>query len=326
MKVLVTGGAGYIGSHVVNQLTNSGHEVVVLDDLSTGFAESLLNNERLIVGNVGDQELLNELFETENFQGVMHFAGSIIVSESVKDPEKYFKNNTANTLILASTAAKHKIKQFIFSSTAAVYGFGDGRPCSEESKLQPCNPYGLSKLMSEQMLQDLYGPTEIKFGILRYFNVAGADPQGRIGQKTPDATHLIKVCCQVACGERESLEIYGTDYPTSDGTCVRDYIHVEDLASAHLAALKYLDEKKESVILNVGYGRGYSVKEVVERAKKVTGVDFKTKTAPRREGDPATLIAEAEKIKKLLQWQPEFNSLDTIIGDAWRWEKKINVR
>lgn len=326
MKVLVTGGAGYIGSHVVRQLTEAGHEVTVLDNLSTGFTEALIHGEALVQGDVGDQTLVEKLLTDKRIEAVMHFAGSILVPESVVNPRKYFQNNTINTFRLVDACIKSGVRNFIFSSTAAVYGLPENGIAQEESELRPVNPYGMSKLMSEYMLKDLSIAHDLKVGILRYFNVAGADPRARMGQRTPQATHLVKVCCETAYGLRSELEVFGTDYSTKDGTCVRDYIHVEDLASAHLKALDYLVNKKESLTVNVGYGQGFSVLEVIEKAQKVTGKNFKVKNSHRRAGDPAVLVAASEKIKKLLHWTPQYNNIETIIEHAWKWEQALRNR
>jgi UDP-glucose 4-epimerase len=322
-KVLVTGGCGYIGSHVVRQLSEAGCQVVVYDNLSTGFRDALLNGEELIEGDLSDRTALEEAFRTHGFTTVLHFAASIVAPESVSIPLKYYGNNTRNTLGLLETCVKFKVSRFIFSSTAAVYGLPDGGTASEESSLTPINPYGTSKLMSEWMLRDAAAAHGMKFVALRYFNVAGADPQARIGQRTPEATHLIKIACQTALGQRNQAAIYGTDYATPDGTGIRDYIHIEDLAAAHLAALDYLNKGGESTAMNVGYGCGSSVREVLAMVQQVSGVDFAVVEAERRPGDPACLIANAEKIGRITGWQPRFNSLKTIVEDAWRWESKL---
>jgi len=321
--ILVTGGCGYIGSHVVRQLTESGRKVVVYDNLSTGFRNALINGEELMEGELADREALDDLFLKYRFTTVLHFAAAIIAPESVSKPLKYYGNNTRNTLWLLETCVKYGVKRFIFSSTAAVYGFPDGGVASEESALSPINPYGTSKLMSEWMLRDVAAAHGISYAALRYFNVAGADPLARIGQRTPEATHLIKVACQAALGMRENICIYGTDYPTPDGTGIRDYIHIEDLASAHLFALDYLEKGGESTAMNVGYGRGSSVREVLKLVKKLSGVDFTVVEAERRPGDPASLVAQADKIGMLTGWKPRFNNLETIVADAWRWESKL---
>jgi UDP-glucose 4-epimerase len=325
-KILVTGGCGYIGSHVVRQLSESGRTVVVYDNLSTGFRDVLTHGEELVEGELADPERLEETFRRHRFTTVLHFAAAIIAPESVSKPLKYYGNNTRNTLGLLEKCVKYGVRRFIFSSTAAVYGIPGGGVASEESAMAPINPYGTSKLMSEWMLRDVSAAHGMQHVALRYFNVAGADPQGRMGQRTPEATHLIKVACQTALGMRESVSVYGTDYPTPDGTGVRDYIHIEDLASAHLHALEYLEKGGESTAMNVGYGRGSSVREVLEVVKKVSGAAFKVIEAERRPGDPASLVARADKIRSLTGWQPRFDDLETIVADAWRWECRLAGR
>jgi len=324
--ILVVGGCGYIGSHVVRQLSESGRKVLVYDNLSTGFRNALINGEELVEGDLADREALDELFAKHRFATVLHFAAAIIAPESVSLPLKYYGNNTRNTLGLLEACVKHGVKRFIFSSTAAVYGLPEGGVASENCSLAPINPYGTSKLMSEWMLRDVTAAHGLQHVALRYFNVAGADPQARIGQRTPEATHLIKVACQAALGMRESISVYGTDYPTPDGTGVRDYIHIEDLASAHLHALKYLEDGGESTTMNVGYGRGSTVREVLEVVKEISGMDFKVLEEARRPGDPASLVAQADKIGQLTSWKPAYNSLKTIVADAWRWESKLAGR
>lgn len=325
-KILVTGGCGYIGSHVVRQLSEAGHQVVVYDNLSTGFRDALLNGEELIQADLADHDSLQEAFRQHRFATVLHFAAAIVAPESVSQPLKYYGNNTRNTLGLLETCVRFGVPRFIFSSTAAVYGFPEGGSASEESALTPINPYGTSKLMSEWMLRDVAAAHGLRYVALRYFNVAGADPQARIGQRTPEATHLLKIACQTALGHRSQAAIYGTDYPTPDGTGIRDYIHIEDLAAAHLAALQYLQEGGVSTAMNVGYGRGSSVREVLAMVKQVSGVDFTVVEADRRPGDPACLVAQAEKIGRLTGWQPRYNDLKRIVEDAWRWESKLAGR
>jgi UDP-glucose 4-epimerase len=325
-KILVIGGCGYIGSHVTRQLSESGRTVVVYDNLSTGFRDALTHGEELIVGDLADRETLDAAFQKHRFTTVLHFAAAIIAPESVTLPLKYYGNNTRNTLGLLEACVKHNVHRFIFSSTAAVYGFPDGGVASEETLLAPINPYGTSKLMSEWMLRDVSAAHGLQYVALRYFNVAGADPQSRMGQRTPEATHLIKVACQVALGLRESITIFGTDYPTPDGTGIRDYIHIEDLALAHLSALDYLEKGGSPTAMNVGYGRGSSVREVLEVVREISGVDFKTIEAERRPGDPASLVAQTDKIGRLTGWQPRHADLRTIVADAWRWESKLAGR
>jgi UDP-glucose 4-epimerase len=308
---------------VVRQLSEAGRRVVVFDNLSTGFADALVHGEELVVGDLADNARLNSLFEERRFTTVLHFAASIVAPESVTNPIKFYANNTRNTLNLLAASARFGVERFIFSSTAAVYGMPADGTASEESPLSPINPYGTSKLMSEWMLRDTALAHGLKYVALRYFNVAGADPQARMGQRTPEATHLIKVACQTALGQREAMSIYGTDYPTPDGTGIRDYIHIEDLASAHLAALRHLEQGGENKVLNVGYGRGSSVRDVIRVVKEVSGVDFPVNEAERRPGDPASLVAQAGRIREILGWQPRYDNLRTIVEDAWRWESKL---
>lgn len=322
-KILVVGGCGYIGSHVVRQLSEAGYQVVVYDNLSTGFHDALLHGEELIQADLADQEALDAAFHRHSFTTVLHFAAAIVAPESVSQPIKYYSNNTRNTLMLLDACTRFGIKKFIFSSTAAVYGYPEGGIASEETLTAPINPYGSSKLMSEWMLRDISVAHGIKYVVLRYFNVAGADPLARTGQRMPEATHLIKVACQTALGKRARAAIYGTDYPTPDGTGIRDYIHVEDLASAHLAALDYLKRGGASTVMNVGYGQGSSVRDVLAMVKQVSGVDFEVVEEGRRPGDPACLVAKANKIRRLTDWHPRYNDLKTIIEDAWRWESNL---
>lgn len=321
MNILVTGGAGYIGSHVVKLLGQQGHNLVILDNLSKGFKEAVLFGE-LVVGSTGDKELVSRILAEHQIEAVMHFAAFTIVPESVSDPLKYYENNTSSTRSLLECCQKAGVKYFIFSSTAATYGIPDSAdPITESAPTQPINPYGTSKLMSEMMLRDLCAATDMKYIALRYFNVAGCDPEGDIGQSTPEATLLIKVACEVAIGKREHLKVFGTDYPTADGTGVRDYIHVVDLAYAHLQSLEYLINGGESNICNCGYGHGYSVKEVIETMNKVNGEAITVIEEPRRAGDPPSLVANSNKLKTLTGWTPKFDDLETIVSSALRWEQ-----
>lgn len=321
--VLVTGGAGYIGSHVTRLLAERGDTVVVVDNLSTGFAKAVIG-ATLIEGNVGDQALMRQVIKDHDIDAVCHFAAHIVVPESVEKPLAYYGNNTANTRALLEVCDQAGVKHFIFSSTAAVYGAPKGGIASEDSPLQPINPYGWSKLMSEQMLKDLSHASALKHVILRYFNVAGAEPEGRLGQSTPQATHLIKVAAEHVVGQRDGLAIFGEDYDTPDGTCVRDYIHVEDLALAHRAALDYLRQGQPSRTLNCGYGRGHSVKEVLEVVERVAEQPLNITQAPRRAGDPATLIAQAERIVETLDWAPRHDDIETIVRSAIDWERRLH--
>jgi len=323
--VLVTGGAGYIGSHVVKQLGSRGESIVVLDNLSTGKKDAVLYG-KLIEGNVGDMALVDNIMQTHEIEAVMHFAAHTIVPESVSNPLKYYSNNTANTRNLLECCQRHGVKHFIFSSTAAVYGVLESGIASETTPTQPINPYGSSKLMSEGMLRDLSFATDLTHVILRYFNVAGCDSECRIGQNTPNATLLIKVASEVAVGKRDALHIFGTDYDTPDGTGVRDFIHVEDLASAHLKALDYLRQGGQSRTFNCGYGHGYSVKEVVDAIEQALGHPIKTIEQPRRAGDPPSLIANAKAIKEVLQWQPQFDDIHKIVKTSLDWERILLAR
>lgn len=324
MRVLVTGGAGYIGSHVVVQLDEAGHEVVVYDNLSTGSRDAVLAGT-LVEGELSDLERLNSVFEAHSFDAIMHFAANIVVPESVSDPLKYYGNNTRNTLGLLETCAANNVEKMVFSSTAAVYGIPEESAVAETAPLLPINPYGASKMMSERMIGDLAAASALRFVILRYFNVAGADPQGRIGQSTPDATHLIKVASEAAVGLRPGLTVFGTDYSTQDGTCVRDYIHVEDLARAHVDALMYLEGGGLPRIMNCGYGHGSSVLEVIDAVKRVSGVDFPVKLDERRPGDPPALTAESGLIRDVLGWTPRHDDLDFIVRTALEWERKCQL-
>jgi UDP-glucose 4-epimerase len=322
MSVLVTGGAGYIGSHMVHALRDAGEEVLVLDDLSTGFRRLLPATATLVIGDVGDAKLVRSLLDANGVDSIIHFAGSIVVPESIEKPLFYYLNNTCSSRTLIQCAVEARVKHFIFSSTAAVYGIPDSVPVSERAPLNPISPYGSSKLMTELMLRDAARAHDLRYVALRYFNVAGADPRGRTGQSTSQATHLIKVALQAALGQKAYLEVFGTDYPTQDGTCVRDYIHVSDLVSAHLAALKYLRAGGESQILNCGYGRGFSVLEVVEAVKGVTGINFDIRLGPRRVGDPPRLVADTHCIKSKLDWGWKYDDLQLIVAHALSWERR----
>jgi UDP-glucose 4-epimerase len=321
--LLISGGAGYIGGHVVRQLSEAGHRVIVYDNLSTGAAATLIHGEGLVVADLGDEARLEKTLRDNKVKTVLHFAASIIAPESVSKPLDYYGNNTCNTMRLLKACIKTGVEKFIFSSTAAVYGMPDSGIAAEDSPTLPINPYGTSKLMSEWMLRDAALAYGLRYVALRYFNVAGADPRARMGQRVKEATHLIKVCCQAALGKRSSVSIFGADYPTPDGTGIRDYIHIEDLASAHLAALSYLERGGESTVLNVGYGHGSSVREVIDVVHRVTGVRFPVVEDARRPGDPAMLVSRADRIRQILDWSPRYADLETIVADAWRWEQKL---
>lgn len=320
MRCLVTGGAGYIGSHVVRQLRERGDEVIVYDNLSTGH-EWAVRDAELVVADVGDRAALDDVL-ARGIDAVLHFAASTVVPESVADPLKYYRNNTANTLNLFEAVNAAGVGLFVFSSTAAVYGIPETGIVDEDSGLAPINPYGASKMMSERILMDWAAVSELRYGILRYFNVAGADPQSRLGQATPAATHLIKVASQAAVGARSGMQIFGTDYDTPDGTCIRDYIHVEDLAAAHLLLLDHLNGGAESCLYNCGYGHGYSVREVLETARSVTGADIPADEVDRRPGDPPQLVADSTRLQRELGWRPQYDDLATIVRHAWEWERR----
>jgi UDP-glucose 4-epimerase len=326
MTVLVTGGAGYIGSHMVYELADAGERVVVLDNLSTGFDWAVAKGVPLIVGETGDQALVARLIHDHGVDAVIHFAASIVVPDSVRDPLGYYRNNTMNSRALIECAVKSGVRHFIFSSTAAVYGNPTEIPVREDSATLPISPYGWSKLMTEIMLRDAGSAYGLHHVILRYFNVAGADPQRRTGQSTKAATHLIKVAVETVLGIRPKLDVFGDDYPTPDGTCIRDYIHVSDLVRAHADALHYLRSGAPSLTLNCGYGHGFSVLDVIDAVKRVSGVDFKVDIAPRRPGDPAQIVAQSERVRDKLGWQPRHDDLSTIVRDALDWERELTKR
>jgi UDP-glucose 4-epimerase len=326
MAVLVTGGAGYIGSHMVLRLADAGEEVVVLDNLTTGFDWAVDHRAILVEGNAGNLDLVGEVIGRHGITEIVHFAGSIVVPESVTNPLKYYGNNTAASRSLIEAAVTGGVKHLVFSSTAAVYGMTGLKPVAEDTPLNPMSPYGRSKLMTEMMLADVAAAHPLTYGALRYFNVAGADPQQRSGQSSPGATHLIKVACQAALGQRDHVDIYGTDYPTPDGTGVRDYIHVTDLVEAHALLLAYLRAGGESTTLNCGYGRGYSVRQVIDMVRKVSGTRFEVREAPRRAGDPPAIVAGADKVRGLLGWQPAHADLEEIVGSAFAWEQHLMRR
>ncbi len=322
MTILVTGGAGYIGSHVVRQLGERRENVVVLDNLATGFRSAVLHGT-LVVGDNGDRELVGRLLREHRVETVMHFAANTIVPESVSNPLKYYGNNTCATRNLLQCCSEAGVQHFVFSSTAAVYGIPANGIAAEDSPTQPINPYGTSKLMSEWMLRDLGAATDLRYAILRYFNVAGSDPGGRIGQSTINGTLLTKVACEVAVGKRPHVSIFGTDYPTPDGTGVRDYIHVEDLAAAHVKALDYLRSDGASTTVNCGYGHGYSVREVIAMVDRLNGKPLKTVDEPRRAGDPPSLIAKAERVRQVLGWTPRYDDLEAIVRSQLDWERRL---
>lgn len=326
MSVLVTGGAGYIGSHMVLDLLDAGEMVLVVDDLSTGVRWTVPAAANLIDGDIADQALIEAAIREHAVDAVIHFAGSIIVPESVTNPLAYYHNNTVKSRALMESCVRTGVRHFIFSSTAAVYGMPEDNPVREDAPLKPLSPYGTSKLMTELMLADVAQAHDFRYVALRYFNVAGADPEGRSGQSTPQATHLIKVACQTALGKRSRIDVFGTDYPTPDGTCVRDYIQVTDLVRAHSAALGYLRQGGESAVFNCGYTKGYSVLEVIDAVKRISGRDFEVRLADRRAGDPAAIVAASDKIRSTLGWQPEYDDLDVIVGQALRWEEEIARR
>lgn len=319
--VLVTGGCGYIGSHAVMRLHERGFKVIVLDNLSTGFRNAIPSGVTFVEGDVGDRALLSRTFAQYHIDGIIHFAASIVVPESISHPLQYYRNNTVNTVILLEEAVKTSVKSFIFSSTAAVYGENVASPVQETSPTNPTNPYGMSKLMDEYIIRDTAKAHNLNYVILRYFNVAGADLGGRIGQRSPNATHLIKVACEVAVGKREVITIFGTDYPTKDGTAIRDYIHVDDLAAAHVLAYEKCSRGTIQDVFNCGYGRGYSVKEVLKVVNEVAEQPIVAREGVRRDGDVSQLVAHSQKIRVSLGWEPQFDSLKTIVSSALEWEK-----
>ena len=324
MKVLVVGGAGYIGSHMVKMLSLAGHDVLTLDDLSNGYKDAVKYGE-FVEGDIADSVLLNKLFSTHKFDGVMHFASFIQVGESVEKPSMYYRNNVSNTQVLLDAMVAHGVKSFIFSSTAATFGEPEYTPIDEVHPKKPINPYGHSKLMVEQILSDFDHAYDLKSVCLRYFNAAGADPEGELGERHIPETHLIPLVLQAASGRRESITVFGADYDTPDGTCIRDYIHINDLCSAHLLSLEHLVAGGESKAYNMGNGQGYSIKELIDVAKEVTGNDFKVVMGERRDGDPARLVADASLLQKELGWQPQYPELEVIIRHAWAWEEKSSV-
>jgi UDP-glucose 4-epimerase len=323
MTILVTGGAGYIGSHMVHELADAGEPVVVLDNLSTGFRFLLPGKVPFVTGSTGDRDLVAQTLARHKVNAIIHFAASIVVPDSERDPLGYYANNTMHTCTLLDEAIKAGVQHFIFSSTAAVYGNAEQVPVRETAPTVPLSPYGSSKLMAEILLHDAGKAHGLRFVVLRYFNVAGADPKLRTGQSTPNATHLIKVACETALGKRSKLDVFGTDYPTPDGTCIRDYIHVSDLARAHSAALAYLRRGGASATFNCGYGRGYSVMQVIDAVRRASRREFAVEISSRRDGDPVTLIADVLRIRSTLDWRPEFEDLDTIVTHALAWERRL---
>ncbi len=322
MKILVVGGAGYIGSHMVKKLAKAGNDVITLDNLSYGYRDAVKYGE-FVEGDLGDDSVLDKLFKAGDIDAVMHFAGFIQVGESMKKPSMYYHNNVSNTLVLLDAMLRHKVKNFIFSSTAAIFGEPEYTPIDEKHIKQPINPYGHSKLMIEQVLDDYDAAYGLRATCLRYFNAAGADPDGELGERHVPETHLIPLILQAASGRREDIKVFGDDYETNDGTCVRDYIHINDLCDAHLLALQKMMKDDQSARYNLGNGKGFSVKQVIDVAKEVSGNDFKVSIEPRRAGDPAVLVADASLAKQALNWQPEFAELKDIVQTAWNWETEF---
>jgi UDP-glucose 4-epimerase len=323
MTVLVTGGAGYIGSHMVLALAEAGESVVVIDNLSTGFSTSLPEGVPLFIGDAADENLVEGVIAAHGVESIVHFAGSVVVPDSMRDPLGYYRNNTMTTRSLLNAAVKCGVNRFIFSSTAAVYGNPDRIPVTEDAPTRPLSPYGSSKLMTEIMLHDVASAHGMNYVVLRYFNVAGADPLARIGLATTGATHLLKIAVEAATGQRAKIEVYGVDYPTPDGSCIRDFIHVSDLAQAHRAALSYLRGGGASATLNCGYGRGYSVLETIAAVRRVSGRNFAVQHAARRPGDIMTMVADTRRMRKALDWTPQYDNLETIAAHALAWEEKL---
>ena len=326
MNVLVTGGAGYIGGHMVLALLDAGHQPIVFDNLSTGFRWSVPEGVPLVVGDIGDFELVLRTLQAYQIDAIAHFAAKLVVPESVVDPLGYYLNNTVKSRSLMAAAVAANIKKFVFSSTAAVYGNASDKPLGEDAPLAPLSPYGSSKQLTEVMLRDVAVAHNMRYVILRYFNVAGSDPAMRHGQSTANATHLIKVAIQTALGMRSHMEVFGADYPTPDGTCIRDYIHVTDLIAAHMLALNHLDQGGESLVVNCGYGHGYSVSEVIETVRKVSGKPVEARFAPRRAGDPVTIVANSDRIRSQLGWQPRHDDLASIVDHSLRWESMLREK
>jgi UDP-glucose 4-epimerase len=323
MTVLVTGGAGYIGSHTVQALVEAGEGVVVIDNLSTGFSNFVPGGVPLFTGDAGDETLVEDVIAQHQVESIIHFAGSVVVPDSMRDPLQYYRNNTMTTRSLLNAAVRCGVNRFIFSSTAAVYGNPDQVPVPEDAPTRPLSPYGSSKLMTEIMLHDVASAHGMAYVVLRYFNVAGADPLARIGLATVGATHLLKIAVEAATGQRAKIDVFGTDYPTPDGSCIRDFIHVSDLAEAHRAALSYLRDGGTSATLNCGYGRGYSVLETIEAVRRISGRNFAIQYAPRRPGDIMTMVADVSRIRATLDWTPQYDDLETIAQHALAWEEKL---
>ena len=323
MTVLVTGGAGYIGSHTVDALVQAGESVVVIDDLSTGFSDFLAEGVPLLVGDAGDEDLVEGVIAQHRVESIIHLAGSVVVPDSMRDPLQYYRNNTMTTRSLLNAAVRTGVNRFIFSSTAAVYGTTDQMPVPEHAPTRPLSPYGSSKLMTEIMLHDVASAHGMDYIVLRYFNVAGADPLARMGLATNGATHLLKIAVEAATGQRAKIDVFGTDYPTPDGSCIRDFIHVSDLAQAHRAALSHLRRGGTSATLNCGYGRGYSVLETIEAVRRISGRNFAVQYAPRRPGDIMAMVADVRRIRATLDWTPRYDDLDTIASHALAWEQRL---